>query len=129
MPTKRPDDPGPNLRRAKELRENQTPPEVVFWSRVRAHRLRGLKFKRQHPIGPYVADFYCAAAAMVIELDGSTHMTRAAQDRARDEWMHERGIFVLRIPVWKLSKDPDWIVGRVGRIALDRIAARTAKQR
>jgi hypothetical protein len=41
--------------------------------------------------------------------------------------MHERGIFVLRIPVWKLSKDPDWIVGRVGRIALDRIAERDAK--
>jgi very-short-patch-repair endonuclease len=118
---KRPDDPVPNLLRAKELRAAQTPPEIVFWSRVRAHRLHGLKFKRQHPIGPYIADFYCAQSKMVIELDGRTHEHDAPRDLARDAWMHERGLLVIRISVSLLSKDPDTIIGRVGRIALERM--------
>ena len=121
MPRKHPTDPPDNIPRARQLRQDQTPPEVVFWSRVKAHRLHGLKFRRQHPLGPYVADFYCSEAQMVIELDGSTHAHRVATDRARDAWMHDRGILVVRIPVWKLSKDPDWIVARVGQMAVDRI--------
>jgi very-short-patch-repair endonuclease len=126
MARKHPDDPIANLRRAKQLRENQTPPEIVFWSRVRAHRLHGLKFRRQHPIGPYVADFYCAEAAMVIELDGRTHRARIASDRARDEWMHRRGILVVRASVSKVSKNPDVVAEAIGRMALRRIADRRA---
>jgi very-short-patch-repair endonuclease len=113
--------PTPKVARARDLRKNQSPPEAVFWSYVRGHRLQGLSFRRQHPLGPYTADFYCAEAAMVIELDGSTHAHRAESDRARDAWMHQRGILVVRIPVPTLTKDPEVVVGRMGRIALQRI--------
>jgi len=88
---------------------------------VRHHKLHGLQFRRQHPLGPYVADFYCAEAKMVIELDGRTHNHTVQSDRARDAWMHERGILVVRIPVSRLSKDPGAVVGRIGQIALQRI--------
>jgi len=82
-----------------------------------------LKFKRQQPIGPYIADFYGANAAMVVELDGRTHAQREDQDSARDAWMHARGILVVRMPVWWLSQAPDRMVERVGQIALERIDA------
>jgi very-short-patch-repair endonuclease len=114
--------------RARELRKNQSPPEAVFWSYVRNHRLHGLSFRRQHPLGPYIADFYCAEAQMVIELDGRTHGTRQAHDRARDAWMHHRGILVVRIPVPTLTKDPGVVIGRVGRIALQRIEEIRARE-
>ena len=127
MPRKRPSDPADDIPRARELRQDQTPPEAVFWSRVRNHRLHGLQFRRQHPLGPYTADFYCAEAGLVIELDGSTHEHRVESDRARDAWMRERGIAVLRIAVSRLSKDPGAVVGRVGQIALQRIEERRVR--
>lgn len=95
-------------------------PEIVVWSRIRDRRLRGLKFRRQHPLGPYIADFYCHDAEMVIELDGRTHADRAESDRARDAWMHAKGIMVVRIPVWKVSQDPDGVIETLGRVAARR---------
>src|SRR5690606_5848295 len=89
-------------------------------SRIRDRRLRGLKFRRQHPLGPYVADFYCHDAEVVIELDGRTHADRVEADAARDAWMHARGIMVVRIPVWKLSRDLDGIVEMLGRVTARR---------
>jgi len=103
--------------RARQLRDDASTPERVFWSRVRDRRLRGLKFRRQHSIGPYIADFYCHDAELVVELDGRTHADRIESDRARDAWMHERGITVVRIPVWKLSQDPDGLIEVLGRVA------------
>ena len=59
----------------------------MLWHRLRAGRLNGYKFRRQHPIPPYVADFYCEAAHLVIELDGSQH--RQSIEYARHIWKHE----------------------------------------
>jgi hypothetical protein len=61
-----------NVKRARELRKKMTLPEVVLWQHLR-HRPDGLKFRKQHPAGPYVLDFYCEAARLCIEVEGSAH--------------------------------------------------------
>src|SRR5437868_4924133 len=84
-------------RRAKDLRKRMTPPEQILWSRLRGSKLGGLKFRRQHPLGAYIADFYCHEAGLVVELDGITHFYRSdARDVIRDRWMDEGGLRVLR---------------------------------
>jgi very-short-patch-repair endonuclease len=79
----------------------------VLWSKLRGGRLAGLKFRRQHPIGAYTVDFYCAAAKLVVEIDGRLHddRDRSQSDRRRDAWMRERGLVVLRIPAREISRD------------------------
>jgi very-short-patch-repair endonuclease len=104
---------GPDpIDRARELRQSQTPPEGVLWSKLRAGRLAGLKFRRQHPIGPYTVDFYCASAKLVVEIDGRVHddRERAQRDRARNAWMCDRGLVVLRIPASEVSRDLDAVL-------------------
>jgi len=79
--------------RAKALRKAMTKAEVVLWLRLRELNRRGCKLRRQHPIGPYIADFAHVHGRLVIELDGATHWTaeRAAHDRRRDAFMRAAG--------------------------------------
>jgi very-short-patch-repair endonuclease len=83
---------------ARSLRQQPTWAERTFWRELRDQRFGDFKFRRQHPVGPYVLDFYCVAAKLAIELDGDVHGSRANQehDRARDRYLAERGIHVLR---------------------------------
>jgi very-short-patch-repair endonuclease len=73
--------------------------ERLLWRYLKAHHLDGLGFRRQTPIGPYIADFVCHAARLVVELDGETHDFEARQryDLRRDAWFAARGYFVLHI--------------------------------
>ena len=80
---------------AKSLRKRMTDAERRLWYRLRAHRLAGLKFKRQVPIGPFVADFASLSKKIVIELDGGQHSNNL-YDASRDQYMRERGFRVLR---------------------------------
>ncbi|MFI4855053.1 MAG: endonuclease domain-containing protein [Phycisphaerales bacterium JB065] len=104
--------------RARRLRRELSPPERVLWARLRNGQLAGLKFRRQHPVGPYVADFFCAAARLVIEIDGRVHERRSAHDRARYRWMQEDGIRVLRIPAHEISRDLDAVLRTIHRAAV-----------
>ena len=79
---------------ARSLRTTGTDAERKLWYHLRARRLGGLKFRRQHPIPPYVADFHCEELKLVIELDGSRH--DEAVDRARTKALERQGLFVLR---------------------------------
>jgi very-short-patch-repair endonuclease len=81
---------------AKELRRSMTVEEKILWQRLRANRLEGLHFRRQQIIGNYVVDFYCHAAALVVELDGGIHARQIERDRERDEELVSRGMQVLR---------------------------------
>lgn len=81
---------------ARQLRRNQTDAERVLWFYVRDRRLNGLKFRRQVPIGPYIVDFCCEAARLIVELDGGQHAARAAQDAIRTADLEARGYLVLR---------------------------------
>jgi very-short-patch-repair endonuclease len=73
-------------------------PEVVLWQYLRGGKLKRLKFRRQHAMGPFVLDFYCAEAKVCIEVDGAAHdfVERAERDASRDSWLAERGVKVLR---------------------------------
>jgi very-short-patch-repair endonuclease len=81
---------------ARKLRTSTTDVERLLWQRVRAHRLGGFKFKRQEPIGRYVADFVCYEAKLVVELDGGQHAEARVQDEKRDAWLRGQGFAVLR---------------------------------
>jgi very-short-patch-repair endonuclease len=84
------------LDKAKKLRSEQTDAEQRMWYFVRAHRFMGLKFKRQKPIGHYIADFLCDERKLIVELDGSQHQDERNYDRRRDAWLREQGFTVLR---------------------------------
>jgi very-short-patch-repair endonuclease len=77
-----------------------TLPELMVWQAVRGNRLNGLKFRRQHPVGPYILDFFCAERDLAIEVDGESHGVpdQIEHDRRRDVWLTDRGIVVLRLP-------------------------------
>ena len=77
------------------MRRNPTSAEHALWRALRAKTADGLKFRRQAPIGRYIADFYCAETRMVVELDGASH-DDAPEDAVRDAWMRGQGITVLR---------------------------------
>ncbi len=83
---------------AKNLRKGSTDTEQVLWSHLRAKRLGGLKFRRQHPIGKYIVDFVCLEKKVVIELDGGQHAepTKKQYDGERDNWLKKEGYSVLR---------------------------------
>ena len=83
----------------KSLRANMTEAEVILWSKLRLKKGHGAHFRRQHPVGPYVADFACTAAKLIVEVDGATHSSdkEIAYDRKRDAYMMQRGWRVVRI--------------------------------
>jgi very-short-patch-repair endonuclease len=84
------------VRRARHLRRSQTDAEGLLWVRLRARQLYGAKFRRQQPIGPYVADFCCHEAQLVVELDGSQHAEQIVEDQRRTDDLQSRGFRVLR---------------------------------
>ena len=82
--------------RAKELRHSQTEAEARLWTRLRAGRLAGVTFRRQHAIGPYIVDFCAPRPKLVIELDGSQHLDQQTYDAERTTYLESRGYCVIR---------------------------------
>jgi very-short-patch-repair endonuclease len=84
---------------AKSLRKQMTDAEVILWSYLRREALTGLRFRRQHPIGPYAADFACMKVRLIVEVDGATHSTadEIRHDRIRDGYLRHHGWRVLRV--------------------------------
>jgi very-short-patch-repair endonuclease len=82
--------------RSRDLRQDMTIPERLLWGKLRDRRLAGVKFRRQHPVGPYVADYYCPAARLVIKLDGRSHIGQEAPDRERQDYLEGQGMRVIR---------------------------------
>ena len=82
----------------RRLRSNMTGPEAQLWSRLRARQLQGLKFRRQHGIGPYIVDFYCPEQSLVIEVDGDSHAdaNQILKDRQREKYLQSLGLHVIR---------------------------------
>jgi very-short-patch-repair endonuclease len=83
------------IRIARTLRGRMTDAERILWQHLRAHRLIGKKFRRQQPLGPYIVDFICLEARLVIEVDGGQHQSCDA-DKTRDAWLETQGFRVLR---------------------------------
>jgi very-short-patch-repair endonuclease len=108
--------------RARELRRKPTLPEGLLWQALRP-RPNGIKFRRQHPIGWYIADFYCAAASLVIEVDGESHIMgdRPDRDIRRDQWLQAQGLHVVRFNAADVMNDLDAVVWSIIRTALSRL--------
>ena len=73
--------------RARQLRRDQSDAEQALWARLRDRQLWGAKFRRQHPIGPFVADFCCPQGKLIVELDGGQHAARVAADQKRSRFL------------------------------------------
>ena len=100
--------------RARSLRRSLTLPEGLLWRALR-ERPNNLKFRRQHPCGPFVLDFYCESAKLGIEVDGMAHDMgdQPNRDLARDRWLDGQGIEILRIPARHVLKDLDAVVRQI----------------
>ncbi|MFM5931955.1 MAG: endonuclease domain-containing protein [Novosphingobium sp.] len=97
-----------NLTKAKHLRASQTLPEALLWRLLKGSP-GGVHFRRQHAVGPYVLDFYCARAKIGIEVDGIAHDmgNRPERDAARDAWLDAHGITILRIAASDVLQSPE----------------------
>ncbi len=95
--------------RAKALRRTMSLPEVLLWKAIKSGAVDRLHFRKQHPIGPYVLDFYCDAAMLAVEVDGASHGAgdRPVRDERRDAWLAAQGITTLRLPASLILRDVD----------------------
>ncbi len=110
------------LKRARRLRREMTLPEAMLWQRLR-RRSEGPTFRRQHPVGAYILDFYCSAARLAVEIDGAGHDTadQARHDARRDAWLASQGIEVMRIAAGDFLRDPDELALGVWTVAAERV--------
>lgn len=115
------DAPKPTLARARSLRKTMSPPEATLWIRLRNQGLDGLKFRRQHPVGPYILDFYCDGARLAVEVDGATHNNeaQAAHDERRDRWLASQGIRTLRVSAEWVRRDLSGLLTHIAEAAAD----------
>jgi very-short-patch-repair endonuclease len=97
---------------AKSLRTGMTDAERRLWSRLRLQQL-GSKFRRQHPVGPFVVDFVCLDAKLVIEVDGSQHLGQGTYDARRSEWLQAQGFVVLRFWANEFLASLDGVVSAI----------------
>jgi very-short-patch-repair endonuclease len=102
---------------ARQLRVAATECERKLWAQLRGKQFAGLRFRRQQPIGPYIADFFCAAAKLIIELDGSQHgaAENILRDTARTKWLEARGHRVLRFSNEEFLKNRAVVIEAIGR--------------
>ncbi|MFC5345921.1 endonuclease domain-containing protein [Brevundimonas staleyi] len=109
--------------RARVQRCALTPPEARLWVYLRGRRIAGLKFCRQHPVGPHVLDFYCAEAKLAVEVDGRQHSDadREGHDRLRSDWLAAQGIAVLRIPAEHVRTSLDGVLAWIETKAEERV--------
>ena len=98
-----------------ELRARLTPAEAAFWNIVKNKQLDGRKFRRQHSVGRYILDFYCASEKLGIELDGQVHFNEfAAQyDHERTLFLEKFGILVIRFENWLVFDEQELVVGTI----------------
>jgi len=106
------------VERSKALRIGLTPPERQLWYRLNRQQLDGVKFRRQAPVGPYVADFLSHDPMLIVELDGDTHAEseQARKDEARTRYLEAKGFRVIRFFNSEIGEDLDDVVRRI-RIA------------
>ena len=105
---------------ARGLRRRQTEAEVRLWSRVRNRQLDNLKFRRQVPRGPFVADFLCDEAMLIVELDGSQHDEQLRRDARRTTYLESLGYLVMRVRNFDLLQNTDRVLDHICAVAEER---------
>ena len=99
--------------RAQHNRRTLTDAERALWRRLRYRQLRGFRFRRQAPIGPYIVDFVCFERRLVIEVDGGQHAQAEEADRERSRWLEGEGFRVLRFWNHHVLQAPDAVMEAV----------------
>ncbi len=109
-----------NIRvKARQLRRDQTDAEQTLWARLRDRQLRGAKFRRQHPIGPFIADFCCPEGKVIVELDGGQHAEEIEADQKRSRFLEAQGYRVLRFWNHDILKDTNAVLERIAEVLSD----------
>lgn len=103
-----------SIERARELRRDATAAERRLWSALRDRRLRGYRFRRQHPVGEYVADFACTRHRLIVETDGGQHVDNEADNR-RTAWLEAEGWRVLRFRNNDILRNTDGVIEAILR--------------
>jgi very-short-patch-repair endonuclease len=113
--------PKETLKRARKLRSEMSMPEALLWRELRS-RPGGFKFRRQHPAGVHVLDFYCAAVRLAIEVDGIAHdsVDAARHDAARANFLRSQHVATLRVPAKALLEDIGAVVARIIEVCRER---------
>jgi very-short-patch-repair endonuclease len=101
------------IARARELRQAMTPAEALLWEQLRGNRLNGVHFRRQQVIDGFIADFYCHASALIIEVDGGVHEGQTEYDTTRDEILTLRGFRILRVRNEEVEQDREGVLARI----------------
>jgi very-short-patch-repair endonuclease len=116
------DKPSTPRERARRLRREQTEAERFLWARLRARQVSGAKFRRQCPIGPFIADFCCLEHRLIIELDGGQHACEVEKekDEARSDFLKKQGYEVLRFWDHEVFRETEFVLQRIA----DLLAAR-----
>ncbi len=117
--------PKPKIALARQLRKAMTEPEVLLWHLLK-DRSDGLVFKRQKPYGPYILDFYCFAARLVVEVDGAAHgeEKKMAKDAARDAYLAQAGLHVYRVNASDVYHDAEDVADGIWLLAEELAAKR-----
>jgi very-short-patch-repair endonuclease len=104
-----------SFEKARSLRNNTTKHEQILWEHLRKNKIHGVRIKRQHPIGTYIADFYCHAAKLVIELDGASHNSadQKLYDEEREFNLKLNGLKVIRFSNQQIEKDLNNVIEEI----------------
>jgi very-short-patch-repair endonuclease len=103
------------IRKARRLRGEMTRTEGMLWGRLRKRHLSGYRFRRQHPVGDYIADFACLQRRLLIEIDGPCHEDQVGDDRSRDGALRAMGFRLIRFHHWELEVDLNSVVKAIAK--------------
>ena len=95
------------VERARDFRQAPTRSEAAMWQGLRSRRLSGLRFRREHPVGPFVLDFYCPAHRLAVEVDGPIHAQQSRRDDLRQKLIEEHGIRFVCLTTAEVERDLD----------------------
>ena len=99
--------------KARDLRKRMTKHEILLWKLLRKESLKGFHFRRQHPFGAYIIDFYCYKANLAIEIDVDIHLGKKEYDKERDDYLISTGLKILRFKNEDIERRPEWVIERI----------------
>jgi very-short-patch-repair endonuclease len=106
---------------AREKRHDPTPTEAIIWKQLRQQQSHRFRFRRQHPIGQFMVDFYCSAAKVAIEIDGEIHQYTQDEDMIRQEYIESTGVVVVRFTTKQVLKQPILVVQQIIEVCQQRM--------
>lgn len=109
------------IRRAAVLRKNTTEAEQLLWSKIHKNQINGLRFRRQHPIGKFIVDFYCHELLLVIELDGAIHnnLEVSERDEGREIELKKKGLKIIRFTNEEVKSDINTVISMIRKVVGD----------